>query len=152
MYAERGPAYSCAGWLQALQYTEETFAWKYNAATKWAQSMHVSTLAFQTPLLVEDTSDNENKKRQREYGDRGKGKGIQKGEGEWERCCVNNLLKKKKEGEDKQMEIKTMVKWSCATWISAADSKLCQCMHVSTVSEWNVLLCVPVLMCECMWD
>lgn len=59
MYAELGMAYACAVWLQALQYIEEEFCMKMPLPN---QTVHVSTLTFQTPLLVQDTTDNENKR------------------------------------------------------------------------------------------
>lgn len=73
MYAEWGPGIFLCDY-RLLQYMKESFAWKYSAAAKWAQRMHVSALAFQKkkkPLLVLDTSDNENKEREREYEEEG---------------------------------------------------------------------------------
>lgn len=69
MYAEWGPAYACALGLQALQYVEKSFAWKYIDATK--SDMHITTLAFQALLLVQDTTDNENKRWRKRKEDRG---------------------------------------------------------------------------------
>lgn len=71
MYAEWGPGIFLCDY-RLLQYMKESFAWKYSAAAKWAQRMHVSALAFKKkPLLVLDTSDNENKEREREYEEEG---------------------------------------------------------------------------------
>lgn len=130
MHAVSGLAYACVMWLQALQYMymEKRVARKHNLATKWAQCSHVNTPAFQTALS--DSSDNENK----EWEERGRGKrwGVVRKV----LCAVNNPLKRKKEVENKQMKIKTMVKRSSPTWMSAAGSKLCSA-SACTVCEGN---------------
>lgn len=66
--------------------------------------------------------------------------------------AVNNPLKRKKEVENKQMEIKTMAKPSSATWISAAGSKLRSAsICMSALGIKCIFLCASLLVCVTMF-